>query len=69
MLKYLSIVVVLVLASCASVPVISTPAPIPEGMVLVPKEELAIVIKNYNQLVDKLEEFNKCREWQDKMFF
>jgi len=72
MLRYLLIFAVAILASCASVPTVP-PAPptpkIPEGMVLVPKDQLGIVIKNYNRLVDKQKEFNQCQEWRDNMFF
>jgi hypothetical protein len=72
MLKYLLIIMVAILASCASVPtVLPTPATptIPEGMVLVPKDQLDIVIKNYNQLVGEHRELRECQEWRDKMFF
>ena len=71
-MKYCLIIMVAILASCASVPTVppTPPTPtIPEGMVLVPKDQLDIVIKNYNQLVDKQKELHQCQEWRDNMFF
>jgi hypothetical protein len=65
-MKYLLIIMVAILASCASVP--TTPA-IPEGKVQVSEKELNQVLDAYIQLQKDHQELERLREWQDKMFF
>jgi hypothetical protein len=55
--------VCLLIFGCAPVPVL------PEGMVLVPKDDLRIVVENYNLLVKDRKELLELLEWKDKMWF
>jgi hypothetical protein len=58
-----SLVLCLVLAACAPLPVV------PDGMILVPKTELTEVLESYSQLVKEHKELLELREYRDSMFF
>ena len=57
---FVAFLVFLVLNSCASVPT---------GMILVRENKLDLLIREYTQQQEQLQELKTLKEWKAKMFF